>query len=81
MPQVILIPGRLTYSLSPLFYRLKDAMLDPSGPQRRPFGEAADQLIQKLLGANLEVKGVSAVLDTYVQKLLKCEPVSQCANP
>jgi hypothetical protein len=56
-------------------------MLDPSGPQRRPFGEAADQLIQKFLGANLEVKRVSAVLDTYVQKLLKCEPVSQCANP
>lgn len=44
-------------------------MLHPSGPQLRTLGESTNQLIQKLLGADLEVEGVPAVLDADVEEL------------
>ena len=40
---------------------------------RRTFGESADKLIEEFLCAYLELEGVSAILDTYVQELSKGE--------
>lgn len=36
---------------------------------RRTFWEPADELVEKFLGANLEVERVSAVFDAYVEEL------------
>lgn len=36
---------------------------------RRAFGEAAHQLIEEFLGADLEVKRISAVLNADVEEL------------
>lgn len=44
-------------------------MLDARGPHWRPLGKPPDQFIQKLFCADLEVKGVSAVLDADVEEL------------
>lgn len=44
-------------------------MLHPSRPQLRALGESTNQLIQKLFGANLEVKWVTAIFDADVEKL------------
>jgi len=33
------------------------------------FGESADQLVEELLGADLEVEGVAAILDADVEEL------------
>jgi hypothetical protein len=35
----------------------------------RALGEAANELIEELLGADLEVEGVAAVLDADVEEL------------
>ena len=44
-------------------------MLDPGRPHWGPFGEPAHQLIQELFGADLEMKWVSAILDTDIEQL------------
>ena len=72
MPQIILIPRRLTNSLPPLLNRLENAMLDPCGPHRRALGEPTDKLIEEFLGADLQVEGVAAVLDADVEELYRC---------
>lgn len=69
MAQILLIPRRLANRLPPLLNRLENAMLHPRRPHRWPLGEPSYQLIQKLLGADLEVEGVSAVLDTNIEQL------------
>ena len=47
---------------------------------RRTFGESADKLIEEFLCAYLEVEGVAAILDTYVQELSKGE-LCEAARP
>lgn len=44
-------------------------MLDPGRPHGRPFGEPSYQFIQEFLSADLELKRVSAILDTNVEQL------------
>ena len=41
--------------------------MDTGGADWRPFGEAADELVEKLFGADVEVERVTAILDTYIQ--------------
>ena len=69
MTQILLISRRLADRLPPLFNRLENAMLHPRRPHRWPLGKPSYQLIEKLLGADLEVEGVSAVLDTNIEQL------------
>lgn len=83
-PQVLLIPRCLTDGLPPLLNRLQDAVLHPGGPHGRPLGEPAHQFIQELLCTNLEMEGVSAVLDGNVEELgivLSVSPASVIRAP
>lgn len=41
------------------------------GKRRRAFGEASHELVEEVLGADLEVEGKAAVLDEDVEELLK----------
>ena len=69
MSQILLVPRRLANGLAPFLNRLENAMLDPRSPDRWPFGEPPYQLIQELFGADLEMKWVSAILDTDIEQL------------
>ena len=69
MSQILLVPRRLADRLTPFLNRLENAMLDPRSPDRWPFGEPPYQLIQELFGADLEMKWVSAILDTDIEQL------------
>lgn len=44
-------------------------MLHARWPYGRALGEATDQLIEELLGADLKMKGVTAILHTNVEQL------------
>lgn len=46
-------------------------MLNSGRPHGRPFGEPSYQLIQEFLGADLELKRVSAILNTNIEQLDK----------
>ena len=67
--QIVLVPRRLTDCLAPFFNQLEDAVLDARGVHGRALGKAADELVEELLGADLEVEGVAAVLDADVEEL------------
>jgi hypothetical protein len=47
----------------------------------RAFGKAADELVEEFLGANLEVEGVSAVLDADVEELHRSQPCGRKHHP
>lgn len=59
----------MTYCLAPFFNQFEDAVLDARGVHGRTLGEAANELVEELLGADLEVEGVAAVLDADVEEL------------
>lgn len=67
--QVVLVPRCLAYRLPPFFNQLEDAILDARRVHGRALGEAADELVEELLGADLEVERVAAVLDADVEEL------------
>lgn len=71
MPQVLLVPRRLTYRLPPLFNQLENAVLHARRVHGRAFGEAAHELVEELLGADLEVEWVTAVLDADIEELAR----------
>jgi hypothetical protein len=71
--QVVLVPRRLAYGLPPFFNQLEDAVLNARRMHRRAFGEAADELVEELLGADLEVERIAAVLDADVEELCNGE--------
>jgi len=75
--KILLVPRSLTYCLPPFFYQLEDSgqRTWPSTSYRRSFGEAADEFVQELLGANLEVEGVPAVLNANVEELSQSKPM------
>lgn len=51
-------------------------MLHARWPQRGPFGKPADQLIEKLFRADLEMERVSAVLHAYIKELTSLSSVA-----
>ena len=67
--QVVLVPRCLAYGLAPFFNQLEDAVLDARRVHGRALGEAANELIEELLSADLEVEGVAAVLNADVEEL------------
>jgi hypothetical protein len=68
-PQVLLVPTRLADGAPPFFDGFQDLALDSCGSNGRALGESPDEFIEKLFGADLEMKGVSTVLDTDVQQI------------
>lgn len=73
--EVLLVPRGLAYRLPPFLYELQYPVLHAGGMDGRTFGKAADELIEEFLGADLEVEGVSAVLDAYVEELCRSQQV------
>lgn len=67
--QVLLIAARFTYRRAPFLNRFENLGLDSSCPDRWPLGKPAHQLIEKIFGANLEMKWVTAVLDTDIEQI------------
>lgn len=67
--QVVLVAARLANGHAPLLDGLENLGLHAGGADRRALGEAADELIEKLLGGDLEVKGVAAVLDANIEQV------------
>jgi hypothetical protein len=67
--QVVLVARRLAYRLAPFFDQLEDASLHARRMHWRALWKSADELVEKLLGANLEVEGISAVFHTDIEKL------------
>lgn len=67
--QVLLIPARLADSAAPFFYSLQDLHLHPAVADGRALGKPPDKLVEELLGADLQVEGIAAVLDTDVQQV------------
>lgn len=66
--QVLFVPARLADSAPPFFYRLQYLHLHPTVTDRRPLGEPTDELIEKLLGADLQVERVAAVFNAEVEQ-------------
>ena len=67
----VILPSRVDAdALLPAVDEIEDLLHDRARERRRPLGEAADELIKKLLGRDLEVEGVSAGLD---ESLEQCE--------
>lgn len=67
--KVLFVPRSLTYCLSPLLDSLEDSVLDPGGAYGGPLWKAPDQFIEEFFGADLQMKGISAIFDANVQKL------------
>jgi hypothetical protein len=67
--KILLVPRCLTYRCPPFFYQLQYSILYASRMHGRSFGEASDELVEELLGADLKMKRVSAVFDANVEQL------------
>jgi hypothetical protein len=67
--QIVLVARCLAYCLPPFFYQFEDPTLYACRMHRRALWKAADELIEELLGADLEMKSVPAVLDADVEEL------------
>ena len=65
----VILPSRLdTDALFPTMNEIKNLLHDRARERRRPLRKASDELIQKLLGGDLEVEGVSAGLDESLEQ-------------
>lgn len=51
--QILPVFGRDADGGAPFFDKLEDAVLDASGSDGRALGEATDELVEEVLGANL----------------------------
>ena len=67
--QILFVPARLTYRNAPLLNGLEDPGLDPGRANGWTLGKSADELVEKLLCADLEVEGVAAILDADVEQV------------
>lgn len=67
--QILLIPARLANSAAPFFYSFENLHLHPAEADRRALGEATDELVEELFGADLQLEGVATVLNTDVQQV------------
>ena len=67
--QVLLVPTRLAYRTPPLLNGFQDLGLNAGWSDRRSLGEPSDELIEELLGADLKMKGVTAILHANVEQL------------
>lgn len=67
--KVLLVARRLAYRLPPFLEQLEDPLLHATGSNGRPFGEPPDELVEKVLGADLQLERVAAVFDADVEEL------------
>ena len=67
--QIFLVLGCLTYRRPPLFDQFQDLVLYARISEGWPFREAANELVQKLFGTDLEVERIAAVFDAIVEEL------------
>lgn len=67
IPKIFFVSRSLTYCLAPFFDTFKNSMLYPRWSNRRSFGEPPYELVKEFFCANLEMEGVSAVLDAYIE--------------
>lgn len=66
---VLLVAAGLADGAAPLLDGLENLHLHPAVAHWRALGEPADELVEELLCADLEVEGVAAVLDTDVEQV------------
>jgi len=66
--QILLVSTCLAYRAAPFFDRLKYLRLDAGISEGRSLGESPDKFIEKLLGTNLEMERIAAVLDTNIEE-------------
>ena len=69
--EILLVPGILTDRLPPFLNILQDLQLHARWSNRRSLRKPAHQLVEKLLGSDLKVKGVTAVLNAAIKELQK----------
>lgn len=67
--QVLFVAAGIANGYPPFLNCLENLGLDPRGPDGRALGEPADELIEELLCADLEVEGVATVLDADVEQV------------
>lgn len=67
--QVFLVFARDADGILPLVHEFEDLFHRRRRERRRPFGEAANKLVQEFLRADLEVERVTAVFDEDVEEL------------
>ena len=65
--QVLLVSRGLTYCTPPFLDGLEYLSLHATRSYRWPFRKPSDELIEELFGADLEMEGVSAVLDADIE--------------
>lgn len=66
--QVLLVPTRFANGAPPFFNCLQYLHLHPTVANGRALGKPPDELIKELLGADLQVERVAAVLDADVEE-------------
>ena len=67
--QVLLVSARLAYGAPPFFNGFQNLRLDFRISNRGSFGKTPNKLVQELLGTDLKMKRVSAILDTYIKEV------------
>lgn len=67
--EILLVTARLTYRAPPLLDRFEDLALHAGRPDGGSLREPSDQLIEELLGADLQVEWIAAVLDADVEQV------------
>lgn len=67
--QILLVLARDAYRVLPLVYELEDLVHRWWWERWRSLWKPADELVEKVLCRDLEVHGVSAVLDEGVKEL------------
>ncbi len=67
--QVLLVAAGVADGAPPFLDGLEDLHLHARGPYWRALGEAADELVEELLSADLQLEGIAAVLDADVEQV------------
>lgn len=67
--QILLVAAGLAYGAAPLLDGLEYLRLDTGVAEGRALGEAPHELVEELLGGDLQVEGVAAVLDADVEQV------------
>jgi hypothetical protein len=67
--KVLLVSRCLTYRTPPFLYSLQNLMLYASRTDGWTFWKPSHKFIEKFLCTYLEVKGVSAIFNTYIEEI------------
>lgn len=67
--QILLIPACLTDGTPPLLNSFEYLHLYATCPNRRSFRESSNELIEELLCTNLQMKGITTILDADIEEI------------